>query len=162
MIIYRYGKNVHSHVRTLPRFGITFFIFCFIILPALLFRRVFFLPAFWKCQKLYIRYLSGKIIFYEAESFHLRQHRTKIVPKMRRQIFCQIVQKFCRHTVVCQEISVQDHGKYASRFGAGCPQHTKKSSRKAQTDWIVLQMPLGYRKAVFVRCCLKNLLCIFS
>ena len=38
-------------------------------------------------------------------------------------------------------------GKYASRFDAGCRQHTKKSSRKAPADWIVLQMPLGYRQA---------------
>ena len=48
----------------------------------------------------------------------LRQHRTKLVLNMRRQIFRQIVQKFRRHTDVCQEISVQDDGKYVSRFSA--------------------------------------------
>ena len=41
----------------------------------------------------------------------LRQHRTKIVRQKRSQIFCQIVQKFCRHTIVCQEISAQDDEK---------------------------------------------------
>ena len=48
----------------------------------------------------------------------LRQHRTRIVRKMRSQIFCQIVQKFCRHTDVCQEISVLYDGKSASRLRA--------------------------------------------
>ena len=37
---------------------------------------------------------------------------------MRSQIFCQIVQKFCRHTDVCQEISVLYDGKSASRLRA--------------------------------------------
>ena len=46
----------------------------------------------------------------------LRQYRTKIVLKMRREIFRQIVYKFRRHTDVCQGISVQDDGKYPSRF----------------------------------------------
>ena len=44
----------------------------------------------------------------------LRQHRTKIVRQKRSQIFRQIVQKFCRHTVVWQKISVQDDGKDTS------------------------------------------------
>ena len=38
-----------------------------------------------------------------------------IVSQMRRQIFRQIVLKFRRHTGVCQEILVQNDGKYASR-----------------------------------------------
>ena len=45
----------------------------------------------------------------------LRQHRTEIAAQIRSQIFRQIVQKFCRHTDVCQGICVQDAGKYASR-----------------------------------------------
>ena len=44
----------------------------------------------------------------------LRQHRTEIAAQIRSQIFRQIVQKFCRHTDVCQKIYVQDAGKYAS------------------------------------------------
>ncbi|MBP3243175.1 MAG: hypothetical protein J6L99_04900, partial [Ruminococcus sp.] len=44
----------------------------------------------------------------------LRQHRTEIAVQIRSQIFRQIVQKFCRHTDVCQKIYVQDAGKYAS------------------------------------------------
>ena len=44
-------------------------------------------------------------------NFLFRQHRTKIVRQKRCQIFRQIVQKFCRHTIVCQEIYVQDDGK---------------------------------------------------
>ena len=55
---------------------------------------------------------------------------------------------------IFQGFFVYYDGKRSSRFGARCQQHTKKSSRKAQTDWIVLQMPLGCRQAVFVRCCL--------
>ena len=51
----------------------------------------------------------------ENISKNLRHHRTEIVRQMCSQIFRQIVQKFCRHTVVCQEIYVQDDGKYASR-----------------------------------------------
>ena len=61
-----------------------------------------------------------------------------------------------RNTDVFQGSFVYYDGKYANRFGAGCRQYTKKSSRKAQTDWIVLQMPLGYLQAVFVWCCLKS------
>ena len=38
----------------------------------------------------------------------LRQYRIIIVARTRRQIFRQVVQKFCRHTNVCQEISVQE------------------------------------------------------
>ena len=49
---------------------------------------------------------------------YFRQHRTEIVVQMRSQIFRQIVQKFCRHTDVCQKIYVQDAGKYASRCAA--------------------------------------------
>ena len=47
-----------------------------------------------------------------------------IVPHMRRQIFRQakvaprIVLKFRRNTGLCQEILVQNDGKYASRWGA--------------------------------------------
>ena len=48
----------------------------------------------------------------------LRQHRTEIVVQMRSQILRQIVHKFRRHTDVCQEICVQDAGKYASRCAA--------------------------------------------
>ena len=48
----------------------------------------------------------------------LRQHRTKLVRKMRRQIFRQIVQKFRRRAGARQEISVQDDGKYASSCAA--------------------------------------------
>ena len=44
-----------------------------------------------------------------------RLYRTKIVRVLRSQIFCQIVQKFCRHTDVCKEITVQDDGKDASK-----------------------------------------------
>ena len=47
----------------------------------------------------------------------LRQYRTEIVPKMRSRFFRQSVQKSCRHTAVCQEISVQYDGKRSSRFG---------------------------------------------
>ena len=46
---------------------------------------------------------------------YFRQHRTEIVVQMRSQILRQIVHKFRRHTDVCQEICVQDAGKYASR-----------------------------------------------
>ena len=57
--------------------------------------------------------------FYKSfTSVKLRQHRTKIVPQMRCQIFRQIVQKFRRHTDVCRGIFVHDDGKYASRCGA--------------------------------------------
>ena len=52
-------------------------------------------------------------IIYGVEE-NLGQHRTEIVVQMRSQIFRQIVQKFCRHTDVCQKIYVQDAGKYAS------------------------------------------------
>ena len=45
---------------------------------------------------------------------NLRQHCTEIVVQMRSEIFRQIVQKFCRHTDVCQKIYVQDAGKYAN------------------------------------------------
>ena len=95
----------------------------------------------------------------------LRQYRTEIVPKMR----SRFLSRECirrpkevplgydrRNTDVFQGSFVYYLGKRSSRFGAWCPQHTKKSSRKAQTDWIVLQMPLGYCQAVFVRCCLKS------
>jgi len=44
----------------------------------------------------------------------LRQYRTKIAVHTRSQIFRQIVQKFRRQAVACQEISVQYDGKYAS------------------------------------------------
>ena len=47
-----------------------------------------------------------------------RQHRTEFVRKMRSRIFRQIAQKFRRHTVVCQEISVWYDGKSASRLRA--------------------------------------------
>ena len=60
----------------------------------------------------------------------LRQYRIIIVVRPRRQIFRQIVQKFRRHTNVCQEISVQDGGKYAR-------------GRAAKAE------------ALIVRCCLK-------
>jgi hypothetical protein len=56
--------------------------------------------------------VSGIIQFLYA---FLGQHRTKIVRQMRRQIFCQIVQKSCRQAVACQRIFVQDDGKYAGR-----------------------------------------------
>ena len=46
----------------------------------------------------------------------LRQHRTEIVVQMRSQIFRQIVHKFRRHTDVCQEICVQDAGKYEGQM----------------------------------------------
>ena len=49
---------------------------------------------------------------------NLRRHRTELVRKMRSQIFRQIVQKFRRQAVACQEISVQYDGKYASRLRA--------------------------------------------
>jgi hypothetical protein len=49
------------------------------------------------------------------QKLYSRQHRTKIVRQMRRQIFCQIVQKSCRQAIACQRIFVQDDGKYASR-----------------------------------------------
>ncbi len=52
------------------------------------------------------------------ELLDLRQHRTEIAAQIRSQIFRQIVQKFCRHTDVCQKIYVQDAGKYASRCAA--------------------------------------------
>ena len=102
-------------------------------------------------------YKLGKFVDFtkKFERGLLKQYYTEIVLKMHCHIFRQIVQKFRRYTDVWQEIDVQDLGKYANRFGAGCPQHTKKSSHKAQTDWIVLQMFLGYRQAIFVRCCLK-------
>ena len=45
---------------------------------------------------------------------YFRQHRTEIAAQIRSQIFRQIVQKFCRHTDVCQKIYVQDAGKYES------------------------------------------------
>ena len=45
-----------------------------------------------------------------------RQHRTEIVVQMRSQIFRQIVHKFRRHTDVCQEICVQDAGKYEGQM----------------------------------------------
>ena len=48
----------------------------------------------------------------------LRLYRIIIAVRLRSQIFRQIVQKFCRHTNVCQEISVQDDGKYASKRAA--------------------------------------------
>ena len=48
----------------------------------------------------------------------LRQHRTEIVRQMRCQIFRQIVQKRRRNTVVFQKASVQDDGKYESRWRA--------------------------------------------
>ena len=47
---------------------------------------------------------------------NLWQHRIKLVRKMRSQIFRQVVQKFRRQADACQEISVQDDGKYASRL----------------------------------------------
>ena len=47
-----------------------------------------------------------------------RQHRTKLVRKMRSRIFRQIAQKFRRHAAVCQGISVQYDGKSASRLRA--------------------------------------------
>ena len=46
----------------------------------------------------------------------IRQYRTEIVRQMRSQIFRQIVQKRRRNTVVFQGVSVQDDGKYASRW----------------------------------------------
>ena len=48
----------------------------------------------------------------------IRQYRTEIVRQMRSQIFRQIVQKRRRNTVVFQEVSVQDDGKYESRWRA--------------------------------------------
>ena len=48
----------------------------------------------------------------------LRQYRKELVQKMRSQFFRQIVQKFRRHNAVWQGISVQDSGKYASKFCA--------------------------------------------
>ena len=59
--------------------------------------------------------------------FDLRQYRTELVRKMRSQIFRQIVQKFRRHTDVCQGIFVRNGEKYASRFRA------KPSNRRAKT-----------------------------
>ncbi|MGN0655472.1 MAG: hypothetical protein ACI4KR_01640 [Ruminiclostridium sp.] len=56
-----------------------------------------------------------------AEQFDLRQYRIIIVVRPRSQIFRQIVQKFRRHTNVCQEISVQDDGKDASKRAAKAP-----------------------------------------
>ena len=58
------------------------------------------------------------LIRHEKTLIFLRQHRTEIVVQMRRQILRQIVHKFRRHTDVCQEICVQDAGKYASRCAA--------------------------------------------
>ena len=54
----------------------------------------------------------------ENRYIYLRQHRTELVRKMRSQIFRQIVQKFRRQAGACQEISVQDDGKSASRLRA--------------------------------------------
>ena len=46
------------------------------------------------------------------------QYRIIIVVRLRSQVFRQIVQKFRRHTNVCQEISVQGDGKDASKRAA--------------------------------------------
>ena len=54
---------------------------------------------------------DGIIFIFWQNLIGLGQHRTKIVRQKRSQIFRQIVLKFCRHTAVCQEISVQDDGK---------------------------------------------------
>ena len=54
----------------------------------------------------------------EYDAIILGQYRIIIVVRPRRQIFRQIVQKFRRHTNVCQEISVQDDGKCASKRAA--------------------------------------------
>ena len=51
----------------------------------------------------------------------LGQYRIIIVVRLRRQIFRQVVQKFRRHTNVCQEIYVQDNGKDASKRAAKAP-----------------------------------------
>ena len=51
----------------------------------------------------------------QGTAINYRSPLKTIVPQMRSQIFRQIVQKFRRHTTVCQEIYVQDDGKYASR-----------------------------------------------
>ena len=51
----------------------------------------------------------------------LRQYRIIIVVRLRSQIFRQVVQKFRRHTNVCQEISVQDDGKDAKGRAAKAP-----------------------------------------
>ena len=61
---------------------------------------------------------AEKISRVMAVPLFLRPHRIIIVVRLRSQIFRQIVQKFCRHTNVCQEISVQDDGKYASKRAA--------------------------------------------
>ncbi len=70
---------------------------------------------------------------------------------MRCQIFRQIVQKFRRNTDVCRGIFVQDDGKYASRCGATYVEgFLCKMTENMQAD-VALS-----RKAVFVRCCLKE------
>ena len=51
----------------------------------------------------------------DEELYFLWSPLKTIVPQMRSQIFRQIVQKFRRQAGACQEISVQDDGKYASR-----------------------------------------------
>ena len=61
-------------------------------------------------------FTSREIFERRDSSGILRQHRTKLVRKVRSQIFRQIAQKFRRHTAVWQGISGQYDGKSARRL----------------------------------------------
>ena len=73
--------------------------------------------------------------------FCFGQYRTKLVVQMRRRVFRQIVQKYRRHTAVCQGISVQDDGKHASRCAA----------KPSGALCAVLPLPLSYLCTVWQR-----------
>ena len=68
----------------------------------------------------------------------LRQHRTKLVRRLRRQIFRQIVQGRRRRADARQGELVQDDGKYASKMRA------KREARAlcgvALNQWLIVSI----------------------
>jgi len=61
---------------------------------------------------------NGRAAIFKETLIKYRKRRLNIVHILRSQIFRQIVQKFRRHTRVCQGIFVQYAGKYASKMRA--------------------------------------------
>ena len=61
-------------------------------------------------------YLKGKrsLMIFDRH-VNLRQYRTILFVWLRREIFRQFVRKCCRQARACQNIFVQDDGKYPSK-----------------------------------------------